>query len=144
MSKIVNNVELEKLLEDVKMSEGDPSDFPSWYKQFLELSDSKRKQIADTALKRVKEAKPEAYEFIKKFRCELVGISPSLMYALVSSKDGDASVTWVHGFSMPTLLYWCRQGGFAFLVNANLDYNDTVLNRVEGNKVDRAIKGFTA
>lgn len=139
------NIDTDQLLEGIQIEHsGDPNDFPLWYKQFSELDEKKRKKFAELALKRVKAAKPEAYEFIQKFRCELVGISPNISYALIKDEGPDSlSVTWVHGFSMPTLLYWCKQGGFGFFVNANLDYNDTVLNRVEGNKVDPTIKGFT-
>lgn len=121
----------------------DPSELAPWYKQVLQLPEKKRLEISEIALRRVKEAKPEAYNFIKKFNCHLVGLCPSIDYTLLKKSDGDLDVTFIHAFSMPTLLYWCADGGFGFFVNANLDYNDTVLNRVSGNKRDDSIKGFT-
>lgn len=128
---------------DVDVESSDPRGVAPWYAQLLKLDARKRKAVVDTALKRIKESKPEAFEFIRKFDCELVGITPGVEYTLVSDAQGELEVTFVHPYSMPTLLYWCKQGGFGFFVNANLEYNDTVLNRIAGNKVDKGIRGFT-
>lgn len=124
--------------------DADPSELAPWYKQFMKLDEKKRRHIAESALLQVKVAKPEMYQFIKKFGCKLVGITPRIEYACLNKGDGDLDVTYIHSFSMATLLFWCDAGKFGFFVNANLDYDDTVLNRVKGNKKDRSIKGFTA
>lgn len=130
---------------DVEVDENaDPSDYPLWYKQYLKLDESQRKEIHKIALKRLKEAKPDAFKFVQKFGCKLVGITPRTEYSLVSEKDGEVNVTYVHKYAMPTLLFWCPQGEFHFSINANLKYNDTVLNEVKGNKVDREIRGLTS
>ena len=122
----------------------DPAEIPPWYDQMLKLDSRQREQIRRIALERIKQSKPETYEFIKKFSCELVGFSPRVEYTLLKDSDGEIDVTWVHAYSMPTLVYWCEDGGFHFSVNANLKYNDTVLNAVDGNKIDRQIRGFTS
>lgn len=135
----------EEALDTVDVDlDSDPTEMAPWYEQFLKLSEKKREEICKTALKRIQESKPETYQFIKKYGCELVGICPSISYCLLDKSQGDTDVTYIHSFSMPTLLYWCSEGQFGFFVNANLDYNDTVLNRVKGNQVDKSIKGFTS
>lgn len=122
----------------------DPSEYPLWYKQYLKLNEDERKKIESIAMKRIKEAKPESYAFIKKFRCKVVGITPRTEYSLVLDSEGEANVTYVHKYSMPTLLFWCPQGQFHFSINANLKYNDTVLNDIKGNKIDKNIRGLTS
>ena len=120
------------------------TEYPDWYKQYLDLGEKDRKEILRIALNRVKKAKPDTYNFIKKFKCELIGITPRTEYSLVSERDGEVSVTFVHAYSMPTLMFWCPAGQFHFSINANLKYNDTVLNAVQGNKIDRKIRGLTS
>lgn len=125
--------------------EADPTKLAPWYDQLLKLDEKSRAAVASKAMKLIQNSKPETYKFIKKFGCKLVGITPRVEYALLKEGEvGDMDVTYVHSYSMPTLLFWCDEGKFHFSVNANLDYNDTVLNRVRGNVRDRSIKGFTA
>lgn len=121
----------------------DPHEFPPWYTQFLKLPEKKRLEMVNRALEKVKAEKPETYSFIDKFSCELVGVTPRIEYALCKSSEGDLDVTWVHGYALVTLLYWCADGGFGFFVNANLEFNDTVLNKVKGNEKQK-LKGFTS
>ncbi len=121
----------------------DPAEFPPWYQQLMKLSNDKRREIIGKALKRIQAVKPETMKFIKDGKCRLVGIAPAVEYTLADKKDGEIDVTFVHGFSIPTLVFWHPQGKFAFMVNANLEYDDTVLNKIPGNNVDREIHGFT-
>lgn len=121
----------------------DPTEFPLWYKQMMKLPQKKRQDIVNVAMVRIKETKPETYKFIKEHRCRVVGLCPAIEYALVDKSEGDIDVTWIHGFSLPTLLFWHPKGDFGFFVNANLKYNDTVLNKIKGNNVDKNIRGFT-
>lgn len=120
----------------------DPLEYPLWYQQFLSLDSAKRKKIVAKMMKDIKEAKPDAFKFIEKFNCRLVGIQPRIEYALSDSKDGDIEVTWIHGLSMATLLFWCDEGGFGFFINPVLDYNNSALNKIDGNK-NRPVRGFT-
>lgn len=115
---------------------------PLWYEQFLKLPDSKRKQIIDKVLNFIKERNKAGYDFIKNTKSELVGVSPRIVYTLASEKEGDLDISWIHAFSMATLLFWCEQGKFGFFINPVLRYNDTVLNNIEGNKKNK-VKGFT-
>ncbi|NJM09358.1 MAG: hypothetical protein HC883_00200 [Bdellovibrionaceae bacterium] len=121
----------------------DPTKLPLWYEQLLRLDERSREHVKENALKRLRAIKPDTYEFIKKFKCELIGISPRVEYVLLKESEGDIDVTFIHPYSMPTLLFWCPAGEFHFSVNANLKFNDTVLNNVKGNKIDRKIRGLT-
>ena len=114
-----------------------------WFKQFLLLSEEKRRKIKDKVLSSLKEYKPNTYKFILKFKCELVGLCPKIEYALLNSNEGEINCTWIHHFSGPTMLFWCDEGEFGFFVNPNLSYNDSILNKIEGNKQDSLIRGFT-
>lgn len=121
----------------------DPSEYPIWYKQYLRLDEKARQEIHKKAIDRIKTAKPQTYQFIKKFKCQVIGITPRTEYSLINEKDGDNNVTFVHKYSMPTVLFWCPSGDFHFSVNAVMKYNDTLLNKVSGNKVDKNIRGLT-
>lgn len=120
----------------------DPREYPLWYKQLFSLDSKKRKQIVATLLESIKKEKPEAYKFIKSTGCKLVGVQPRIEYAIMDSSEGDTSCTWIHGFSMSTLLFWCDEGGFGLFINPILHYDDTVLNKISGNKKQN-IRGFT-
>lgn len=120
-----------------------PSELPSWYKQFIDLPEKTRKLIVSRAWDHLNETKPDTYEFLKGQRCKLVGVAPSVAYALCKEKDGDIDVTFIHSFSIPTLLFWHPAGEFAILVSANLKYDDSVLNKIRGNRHDKDIRGFT-
>lgn len=120
-----------------------PDAYAPWYEQFMQLSQSNREKIAKEAMRRIENEKPEVAYFLEKVGYELVGIQPRVEYALITETKGDPiDVTWIHSFSMPTLLFWCKQIKAGLFVNANLDYNDTVLNKVSGNK-RQSLRGFT-
>jgi hypothetical protein len=118
------------------------TDYAPWYKQLTKLDDQKRKEIIQKTLLQIKESNSDMYKFIKNNSCELVGICPEISYVLCDTKEGDTKVTFVHGFSMPTLLFWCERAKFAFFINPVLEYNDTVLNKQRGNKPEK-LQGFT-
>jgi hypothetical protein len=121
-----------------------PEQLPLWYAQMKELSASKRAELTQRVLARIKKAKPEAYAFIKSMRCPLVGFMPSVQYTLAApdARGADLEVDWIHALGSTTLLFWCKQGGFGFFINENLDYDDTVLNKTRGNSKQR-LRGFT-
>lgn len=96
---------------------------PLWYKQLINLNAEKRQKAIDNAMDRIKRAKPEAYKFIEQFKCELVGITPNISYSMPDENEQDLRVTFIHDYSQTTLLFWCKQGGFGFFINAALDHN---------------------
>jgi hypothetical protein len=96
---------------------------PPWYSQLLQMDESKRIAAVKAALDRIKRAKPECAKFIEDFGCELVGFIPNVQYTMPDAQEQSLEITFVHDFSQGTLLYWCKQGGFGFFVNAGLDYN---------------------
>lgn len=97
---------------------------PSWYKQLFDMPEEKRKRAEESALERIKRSKPETYEFIRNFKCKLVGFIPNVTYTAVDSSRVDTKFNFVHDFSQTTLLYWCEQGGFSFFVNSSLQFTD--------------------
>ena len=117
-------------------------ELPSWYQQFLELDTKDRKKLVSKVLALIQKSNPEGYNFIKNSGAELVGISPRLEYALIEGASDDTDITWLHAFSMPTCLFWCEKGKFAFFINPNLRHNQTVLDKVSGNPKS-SLKGFT-
>jgi hypothetical protein len=120
-----------------------PNRYPDWHWQLLSLPEKNRQKIISRIMNNLKEAKPDCYEFIKKFSCQVVGIQPRVEYVLGDeSNGGDMNVTYVHTFSMPTILFWCPEGGFGFFVNPNLMYDDSVINHTANNP-KKLIKGFT-
>jgi len=96
---------------------------PLWYKQLFKLPESKRIEIQKKALELIKEGKPDAYEFITKFKCKVMGFAPNLTYTKPDNSEGYLDVNFVHPFSQPTLLFWCENGGFAFYINVSLGVN---------------------
>lgn len=143
MKRVRNpTVEIDGELIEIPSDEFNPTQFAPWYQQLMNLDEKSRRQIVAVALKRIQDVRPETYRFIKKFGCKLVGITPSLEYTLTKAHEGELDITFSHAFSMPTLLFWCPAGKFFIQVNANLEYNDTVLNKIKGNK-KQSIRGAT-
>lgn len=135
-------IDLDGEMVETNYKEINPKEYPLWYKQLFSLDEKKRKQTVSKIMDTIKESKPEAYEFIKRMNCKLVGVQPKIEYSLVSSNEGELNCTWIHGFSMVTLLFWCEEGQFGFFINPILNYDDSVLNSIDGNK-RQFIKGFT-
>lgn len=96
---------------------------PPWFKQLTELDEPFRKNAVAQALARIKESKPDAYKFITENRCELVGFIPNVVYTMPHDEEDNLDVKYLHDFSQYTLLYWCKQAGFGFFINASLKYN---------------------
>jgi len=128
---------------EYKETDHGPDEYAPWYQQFMKLSDGKKALMGKMALQNLIEAKPDLADFIHKYKCEIVGLQPRIEYALFDKREGETDVTWVHSFSMPTLLYWSKTLEIGFFVNANLKYNDTVLNTVNGNR-KQSLRGFTS
>ncbi len=93
-----------------------------WYKQLFRVSEDKRKELHALALEKIKEAKPDAFEFINKNGCKLVGFMPNVTYTMPDDSDGEMQTNYLHDFSQVTLVYWCEGGGFAFFINASLSW----------------------
>ena len=117
-------------------------ELPLWYRQFMELDESKKKKAIARILEGIKQNRKKLYDFIKKSECELVGVVPRIVYMLPGGKDEESSTTWIHAFAMTTLLFWHEEGQFGFFANPVLSYNDSILNHEEGNKT-HDLKGFT-
>lgn len=106
--------------------------FPPWYTQLLKMDESKRKKAVEMALSHVKEAKPDAYEFIKNYNCKLIGFIPNVMYSMPDDSEDSLSATFVHDFSKYTLLYWCEEGQFALFINSTIAFNKDGLRGLIG------------
>ena len=123
---------------------GDPMELPAWYEQYLELDSSGKKAVLSNALRMLKKGNPDTYEVLMKEGWKLVGLTPHIAYAADPRRESreDQSTTWVHGFTIPTLVFWHDDFSAGLFVNANLRYNDSVLNHLPGNSRE-SIKGFT-
>jgi hypothetical protein len=126
--------EFDNIEVDVPDTDDDIEVLPLWYKQFMSLDSKQRILKIDKVLKAVKKYKPELFDFLRAFKCQLVGVIPRVAYALPDEAYGDSKATFVHKFQDVTLLYWCPRGKFTFEVSPTMDYNDTVLNHIKGNK----------
>jgi hypothetical protein len=120
----------------------DLESMPLWYQQIVQMDEDKRLERVKKAMALIKENKPETFEFIKKFKCELVGFIPRIEYSMAEGAWSDLEVTWRHPFGIDTLLLWCPAGEFVFAVNANLMYNETKLNKIKGNNIP-PLRGLT-
>lgn len=70
----------------------------------------------------------------------LIGFSPNIIYIKVGSKYYDElGVEWCHPFSQPTLTYRHKTLPIVFLVNGNLDFNETRLAKNPENLKDRKL-----
>ena len=65
---------------------------------------------------------------------ELVGIAPNVSYMMVKGSKEELECMWVHPFSVPTLLLKVKDAPILIMANANLDYNDSVLTKIEHNE----------
>lgn len=127
---------------DIKMADVEPGDLPLWYQQFIKFDDKKKSEAIEKTISMIKAKNPELYSFIRQYRCVLVGVMPMVQYNLPDCKHGDGDTTWIHGFAVPTLIYWHPKGKFSFFANPILRFDETVLNEVGGNPRQN-IKGFT-
>lgn len=97
---------------------------PLWYQQLFKLSEEKRIANHKKALELIKDGKPDAYEFITKFKCKFMGFIPNVTYTKPDDRQGYFDINFVHKFSQPTLVYWCESGGFALFINVSLGVNE--------------------
>lgn len=134
--------DLDGELVRIKEKKLDPTEYPLWYKQLFSLDGITRKRIVKSVLSQVKDASPETFKFLEEQDAKLVGVIPRVEYSLMDSKEGELGITWVHGFSQYTFLFWCEYLKIAVITNPVLEYDDSVLNKIEGNKKQN-IKGFT-
>lgn len=97
---------------------------PSWYKQLFDMPEEKRIEQFAKVMELLKEAKPDAYEFIKKFQARHVGFIPNIVYTMPDDSRGFLQVNFVHEFSQSTLLFWNKEGGMGFFINPSLNFDD--------------------
>lgn len=135
----IERSELEAGLKPVKVELDDPV---LWYIQQENFDSDKLKQNYEKAFTLINNSKRDTAAFIRTYRPDFLGFVPRIEYTMVTDDLTDVNTVWIHPFSLPTLLFWSHQGGFAFFVNANLDHNESVLAKVAGNRLN-PLRGFT-
>lgn len=69
--------------------------------------------------------------------CEFVGFTPNISYIMANGSKEERESIWVHPFSVPATLFKVKGKPLLIVANANLDYNDTVLSKIEHNKYSK-------
>jgi hypothetical protein len=118
----------------------------TWAITFLQMSVKRRMKDVETAisgywnrinhLSEKKQINKDMIECINAImeNSELVGIAPQVSYMMVEGSKEELQSIWVHPFSVPTLLLKVKNAPMLIMVNANLDYNDSVLTKIEHNE----------
>ena len=111
----------------------------TWVKQFLLSSISIRKKHFQICLNgilnrtgKVKDENKFLVELIK--NNEVIGMATNINYLLVDGDSEESKYIYVHPFSTPTILVKMKNIPCLILVNPNLDYNNSMLHRIEYNK----------
>jgi hypothetical protein len=120
----------------------------SWVKDLLNFPVSARKKVRKMVLdgiKNFKKGKPskEAEEFLELLKQEgqLVGFATNITYVMESAKyDDELESIWVHPLSEPSLLYKIKDMPILIVTNPNIEYNDSVLNKIEQNKYNKVLR----
>jgi hypothetical protein len=81
-------------------------------------------------------SKKEGEELIKELKKNyiLIGFAPNITYVKHDGAKEDLKYQWVHPFGTPTLLYKHKKLPTLLLVNGNLDFNNSRLNKIDKNK----------
>ena len=70
---------------------------------------------------------------------EFIGFTPNISYIMPKGGKEELDNLWVHPFSVPTLLFKVKDKPLLIVANANLDYNDSVLSKIEHNKYSKQL-----
>lgn len=133
---------------DMKTVKGVKTDFHAsglkFWKHFEKYSLKERKECLDESLEaltifkkgRVTEEGQKLTEMFKTGKeYGFLGMVPQLYYFRVTSDNSDdLKALWEHPFSMFTMAYEHKALPLIILCNANIEYNDSVLAHIDGNK----------
>ena len=72
-------------------------------------------------------------------KSELIGIAPNVSYMMVKGDQEELESMWVHAFSVPTLLLKVKDTPILIMANANLEFNDSVLTKIEHNEYHKEL-----
>ena len=120
----------------------------SWVRDMLTFSISARKKIRRLTLDGIlkfkdgKETK-EARELIEGFKnnSQFIGFATNISYIMENSKhEEELESIWVHALSQPSLLYKVKGLPVLIVTNPNIDYNNSVLNKIDGNEFNKELK----
>ena len=120
----------------------------TWVRDLLSFPVSARKKVRRIILKGIlnfKKGKPsqEANEFIDglKKNGQFIGFATNVSYVMEDSpNDEELNALWVHPFSEPTLLYKLKGLPVLIVTNPNIEYNDSVLNKIDNNNFNKELK----
>lgn len=120
----------------------------SWVADMLSFSVTARKKIRRMVLEGIfnfKRGKPskEAADFVNYLKQEgqFVGFATNMSYIMENSKYAEElDSIWIHPLSEPSLLYKIKDMPILIVTNPNIEYNNTVLNKLEGNKYNKILQ----
>lgn len=119
----------------------------SWVRDLLSFSVPHRKKVRRLIMDGIlnfKKGKPskEGTDFINYLKQEgqFVGFATNMTYVMENSKyDDELESIWVHPLSEPSLLYKIKDMPILIVTNPNIEYNDSVLNKIEQNKYNKLL-----
>jgi predicted secreted acid phosphatase len=120
----------------------------SWVADILGFSVTNRKKVRRLVLEGIlnfKRGKPskEATDFVNYLKQEgqFVGFATNMTYVMENSKYADELESiWIHPLSEPSLLYKIKDMPILIVTNPNIEYNDSVLNKIEENKYNKILQ----
>jgi len=71
--------------------------------------------------------------------CDFIGFVPNISYIMGKGDSNEIKNLWVHPFSTPTMLFKVKDQPLLVVANANLDYNDSVLTKIDHNQYSKEI-----
>lgn len=119
----------------------------SWVADMIGFSVAHRKKVRRLVMEGIlnfKRGKPskEATEFVNYLKQEgqFVGFATNMTYIMENSKHADELESiWIHPLSEPSLLYKIKGMPILIVTNPNIEYNNSVLNKIEANKYNKIL-----
>lgn len=119
----------------------------SWVKDMLSFPVSARKKIRRLTLDGILKFKKgkvskESQEFVDGLKAngQFIGFATNISYIMENAKyDEELDSIWVHALSQPSLLYKLKGLPVLVVTNPNIEYNDSVLNKIENNKFNKEL-----
>lgn len=110
----------------------DGLEIPKWAGQFLDLSESDRKEIVELRLKQLQKSNPEAYKATQSSDFTFVGVVPGICYMRTDGEEIEKPF-W-HKHSAPMLLYYYKTGRCFMIFGPELRLNTSLVNEIDNNE----------
>jgi len=119
----------------------------SWVSTMLGMTRANRKKVRKLVLDGILKFKggkisKEGRQFVDYIQQEgeFVGFATNMTYIMENSKyDDEQESIWVHPLSEPSLLYKIKDMPILIVTNPNIEYNSSVLEKIEQNKFNKEL-----